>query len=295
MRIYCPICTERHVAYVSDHLDFPKAHIYFCTNCTHWFSSPEPDSLWLDTYYKETYSCQRRRYFGEKYYAIMQRRAAAHLEFIKQYLGMHRNRRVSLCRWKALDFGCGVGAMVAALQQKGADAIGYDSDPVAIDVGRSRWKANIHVSVSNNWDFLQGMFDLLYLSHFVEHLPDIRYSFSNILQFLRPGGYIFIEVPDCFAKMFENNVDTESHLNFFTRNSMVKLLELLKLQLIVCVSCGPPKMQAYNLDDRLHDLGQPEDSTSTIKTIYDGYYDKYYSDEAFGGMWLRCLARKPGG
>lgn len=313
MQAHCPICSESHVVYTDNHLDFHGVHIYFCANCMHWFAHPEPDSALLDRYYLETYSQQRRRYFGEPYYVLMQRRAAAQVMFIKRHIGNRNTQCVPLRGWKVLDMGCGVGALIAALQREGADAIGYDSDPIAIEVGQSRWQANVHVSTSNELDSLRGSFDLLCMSHLVEHLPDIKDSLSNIMQVVRPGGWVFIEVPNCFAEMFKSNVDTESHLHFFTRKSLIWLLQSIDLQVTACESCGPAKFPAYDLYDTSSDGKKLQDSalrfqkamqklqdrvkrilqpSSAIKTIYDGYYDKYYPSEDGGGMWLRCLARK---
>lgn len=78
--------------------------------------------------------------------------------------------------WRIIDWGCGVGELVALLQHKGADMVGYDSDLEAIEVGKKQWSANIGSSSLCDLNVFQGQFDLLLLSHVIEHLPGIRHT-----------------------------------------------------------------------------------------------------------------------
>ncbi len=307
--VVCPLCETTQVVPVARHLDFNAAQIYFCQACRHWFAYPEPASAWLDQYYREIYSPQRRRYFSEAYYLLMERRAAAQIDFIRQQLP--GKTLASLRNCNAIDLGCGVGALVAALEQAGLNAVGYDSDHLAITIGRQRWQANIHVGTLSDHQLLHESFDLLCMSHLVEHLADLCRTLAAILQLLRPGGYLLIEVPDCFTELFTANVDTESHLHFFTRSSLVKLCTALGLQVLACVSCGPPKLLSGQVGAIHQHAQSPGVARSPLlaglsrvkrkfgrllrpsgQTAYDGYYDRYYRDDEPGGIWLRCLARK---
>jgi len=306
----CPICSSQNIGFVSKHNNFPDTGIWFCSLCNYWFGYPEPDGLELERYYDETYSPFRRRYFGEEYYVLMERRAQAQIRFISDCLS-RSSISSSLRGWKIIDWGCGVGALVAALQHRGAEAVGYDSDFEAIDVGQKRWGANISVNSSYDLSLFQGQFDLLLLSHVVEHLSDIRQTLRGLLKVLRPGGFVFIEVPNCFGEMFLPEMDTESHLHFFSKQSLILLLEGLGVQVLTCVSCGPQKQPLF------HQTQIPEttklatrmvrriklipklvvsllgDNAKQTRTIYDGYYDKYY-ERANLGIWIRCLAQLKG-
>jgi 2-polyprenyl-3-methyl-5-hydroxy-6-metoxy-1,4-benzoquinol methylase len=207
--------------------------------------------------------------------------------------------------WKTIDWGCGVGALVASLQHRGADAVGYDSDSEAIAVGRERWAANIHMSTSFDLSRFHNQFDLLLLSHVVEHLPDIRETMRNLLKVLRPPGYVFIEVPNSSADIFVTEMDPESHLHFFSKRSLTLLLESLGVQVLACVSCGPSRQLTIhqkqtsaipNLAQRsvvrmkalLQQMGNRLGIRARhVGTIYDGFYEHYQLDES--GLWLRCL------
>ncbi len=302
----CPICSGQDISFVLNHNDFPGTGIWFCSPCDYWFVYPEPDVLELNRYYKETYGAKRSRYFGEEYYVLMERRAKAQLRFIKRCLsqsGMWSDLR----GWKTIDWGCGVGALVASLQHAGADAVGYDSDSEAIAVGQRRWKANVQVNTSYDLSRFYNQFDLLLLSHVVEHLPNIRETMRNLLKVLRLGGYVFIEVPNSSSEVFVAEMDPESHLHFFSRQSLTLLLTGLGVQVIACVSCGPPKVTAVGQEQTskishlakrfvvggkalLQSTGERVGIRAKhVRTIYDGFYEHYPSDET--GLWLRYVGR----
>lgn len=304
----CPICSLPDTVFVSEHADFPSSSIWYCSDCNHWFAHPEPNNDTLAIHYRVIYSKQRHQYFGEPYNLLMERRATAQIQFIKQHLLSKENVDGLRC-FKTLDIGCGVGALTAHLQREGADSIGYDSDGLAIEIGRKRWNANIHINTADGLNNLHGQFDLLTLSHIVEHLPDVSLTLTSILEHLRPGGYVFVEVPNCFSEMFTAKIDRESHLHFFSQRSLRRLLlKRMKLNVLSCETCGPPKLQACNIDGQSLRtatvkrfiskittfprgvFGKLVYQSSHIRTIYDGYYDFYPGND--NGLWLRCLAQK---
>lgn len=309
----CPICSENNTKIIIDHSDFPQARIYSCWHCNHWFAHPEPEAAWLDDYYKHTYGKARSSYFGVEYDTIMCRRAASQIAFIRNQLRKSLGRSVSLSGWKVLDPGCGIGALVARLQRVSGHAVGYDSDPIAINRGRENWHANLYVGRPKELDLDWGTFDLVCLSHVVEHLSNLTDSIAYMISAVRPGGYVFVEIPNSSAEMFEKRVDTESHLHFFTRDSLMKLLTSSGLTVIACQSCGPPKNLFYDLGlsvnisvtiyDRLTRLmrntvslvGKAQEAFGLnhfVQTDYDGYFNRYDPPERPSGIWLRCLARR---
>jgi 2-polyprenyl-3-methyl-5-hydroxy-6-metoxy-1,4-benzoquinol methylase len=272
--------------------------------CRHWFGYPEPNILDLDRYYREIYSPRRKSYFGEEYYVFMERRAKAQSRFIEESLSRCAIP-INMQQWRIMDWGCGIGALVAEFQHRGSDVIGYDSDLEAIEIGQKRWTANITLSSSHDLDVCHGLIDLLLLSHVIEHFSNIRQTLQDLIQVLKPGRFVFIEVPNCSSDMFNVPADHESHLNFFSSQSLIRLLENLGVQVITCLSCGPPREQTIpkqqsspNYDSSplmvrgmnfLQKLTSIRMRDKHIRTIYDGFYDHYSPDE--NGMWLRCLAR----
>jgi 2-polyprenyl-3-methyl-5-hydroxy-6-metoxy-1,4-benzoquinol methylase len=302
----CPICHGSDAGFVSRHSDFPGTAICSCARCNHWFAFPEPDGPSLARYYREIYSGRRASYFSDAYYSVMEQRAAAQIRFIERSLDDCRIQ-AALPGRTAIDWGCGVGALVAALQRYGVVAVGYDSDLAAIEIGRQKWGTNIWLNTSDDVSRFRHEFDLLLLSHTLEHFAGIEEAMRRLLTVVRPGGWVFIEVPNSSAGLFTDEMDHESHLHFFSRQSLMLLLQRLGVRVLTCVSCGPSMGVAVGRDGS-KELSGPVGRAALalrllyqrmvprrrreaghIETMYDGFYERYQRGD--DGLWLRCLGR----
>jgi|GEM_PF-3238511 len=296
----CPVCDCGKTETTARHSDFDGVSVFRCMNCSHHFAYPEPDSNQLAVYYGRAY---RKYRLGPSYCKLMRRRADAQIQFIKRYL---ISSAESFAEWKVCDMGCGIGFLVTQFEREGALAKGYDLDPTVIRFGKKHWKSDLHVGGLEATNLSGQNFDLLCLSHVLEHLPDIRKSFGKALDGLGDAGHVFVEVPHYPEKMFLSPLDMESHLHFFTPRSLTALLKGLGLYVIACATCGPREHPTPNWEgnrgsraaamigwlwNRILVLLNQRDR---IKTIYDGFYESYYQTPGEGGIWIRCLARKKG-
>jgi SAM-dependent methyltransferase len=100
---------------------------------------------------------------------------------------------------RVVDLGCGLGDFVELLVAQGIDAVGVDSDPVAVQTMRD---GGIPVVGGDVFAYLRSLSSEsvggVFASHLVEHLPYdkvlelLRLSY----QALRPGGTIVLTTPD---------------------------------------------------------------------------------------------------
>ena len=293
----CPVCDCVRTETTARYSDFDGVSVFQCMNCSHHFAYPEPDSYHLALYYGRVY---RKHRLGPSYSELMRRRADAQIQFIKRGL---LTAAESFAEWKVCDMGCGIGALVAQFEREGALAKGYDLDPTIIRFGKKHWKSDLRVGGLETARLQGRDFDLLCLSHVIEHLPDIQRSIGKALDGLKQDGYLFIEVPRYTAEMFESPLNLESHLHFFTPTSLTALLKGQGLSVIACATCGPRKpgwevnkgscssAKIRLIWNRILLLLNRRD---LIKTVYDGFYATYYQTPEAGGIWIRCLARKKG-
>jgi SAM-dependent methyltransferase len=293
----CPLCSSSRVDFVQGHADFTASAIHHCSDCSFWFGAPVPSEPELSHYYRTTYARNRTWAGSPEYIALMQRRAAAQRKFIGLELPEIHS---------ALDVGCGVGALVVELRRFGVEAVGYDSDESVIRIGRMRWGANIHTGGLVGAE--EGKrFDLLCLSHVVEHFRAPVTDLETLAHQVRPGGWLLVEVPQTLPWVFDSSFNPESHLGFHTAKSLGILSRAAGLEVVRLRNCGPfltrlpvkamgPWWKRIGPGVRRRaaaGLGRFFQDSWPVRTVYDGYFDRYHGEGDERGTWLRALLRRP--
>lgn len=95
-----------------------------------------------------------------------------------------------------LDAGCGKGDFLAAAVPRVARAVGLESNPAA---AAEAVKRELEVSTSDAAEFSKdhaGVFDAVCAFHVVEHLSAPVPFLHFLLECLRPGGSLFLSVPN---------------------------------------------------------------------------------------------------
>ena len=109
---------------------------------------------------------------------------------------------------RVVEVGCGKGAFVEILRNKGFNAVGYDNTYQ----GDSPFIRKLFFSTNTHE---QG--DLLVLRHVLEHIPNPWRFLSSLAEANRGKGYLYIEVPDLDWTL-KNSVFTDfsyEHVNYF--------------------------------------------------------------------------------
>jgi 2-polyprenyl-3-methyl-5-hydroxy-6-metoxy-1,4-benzoquinol methylase len=161
---------------------------------------------------------------------------------------------------RLIDFGCGAGVMVAELAQAGYQMIGIDASKEMIEHARQQVAAR-----QLNCDFLSGDVaalttlpsdhDGLIASSVLEYLPHPKDALAIMSERIRPGGYLFVSVPNQLAlvRRLERALRFPARLawhfplpiawaryakylqisrNHFTKNGMEKWCQELNLELL---------------------------------------------------------------
>ena len=129
---------------------------------------------------------------------------------------------------RILDIGCANGGMLGSLKAAGFTALcGLDPSPACAantrDLGVDAFAGSLFAIPPE-----AGQFDVVLLSHVLEHVQDLAGALSQIRSVLRPGGMLYLEVPDAtryaeFLAAPYQEFNTE-HINHF---SVVALQNLL--------------------------------------------------------------------
>ena len=130
----------------------------------------------------------------------------------------NRNARV-------LDAGCATGALLGFLRDKGFHGVvGLDPSADAVAIAKS-----VHRVAAVTGSFLfppagLGVFDVVVLSHTLEHLPLVTEAIDRLRDLLVPGGVAYVEVPNA-ARYWEHLVSpfhdfNTEHINHFSLASL---------------------------------------------------------------------------
>jgi SAM-dependent methyltransferase len=138
---------------------------------------------------------------------------------------------VSLSHRRALDIGCGDGRFLAALQARGWEALGLETDPVAAELARRRTGAAILEQAVEKASIEAGSVQLVTLLHVLEHVADPRTVLAAARRSLSAGGGLFIAVPNIAsleAAAFRSvwySLDLPRHYWGFTPHTLTRLVE----------------------------------------------------------------------
>jgi len=75
-------------------------------------------------------------------------------------------------RGRLLEIGCGSGAFLERMRQLGWEVAGFEPDPVAAEIARTRRGLDVRAGTLEAAGFAEGTFDAVALHHVIEHLPD---------------------------------------------------------------------------------------------------------------------------
>jgi 2-polyprenyl-3-methyl-5-hydroxy-6-metoxy-1,4-benzoquinol methylase len=111
------------------------------------------------------------------------------------YYGRHLDRMAFPTPGRLLDLGCGSGAFLARARDMGWQVTGCDPDPAAVAACRSQGLAVIEGDAfASALD--AGGFDVVTLSHAIEHVGDPAAVVRRVGALLAPGGCVWLALPN---------------------------------------------------------------------------------------------------
>jgi SAM-dependent methyltransferase len=97
---------------------------------------------------------------------------------------------------RCLEVGPGQGLDLLCLRLLGWDAHGLEVDPVAAEHARKTSGCDVRAGTLDSTDYPAEHFDLVYMRHVFEHLPDPAGSLRRCLELLQPGGRLVLLYPN---------------------------------------------------------------------------------------------------
>jgi 2-polyprenyl-3-methyl-5-hydroxy-6-metoxy-1,4-benzoquinol methylase len=169
--------------------------------------------------------------------------------FNSRWENLYRNFRKFKKKKKILDIGCGWCQSLIYFKKKGYDCYGFDPSKEAVEYGVKN-KINVkHAGIDEIKIFGNKKFDIVTLLNVLEHLTDPIEALSKIKNILNKKGLLVIDVPNDFndfqlagRKLHDLHkwwVVPPRHLNYFSKDSLVKLLKSLGFKILHTESSFP--------------------------------------------------------
>jgi len=131
-----------------------------------------------------------------------------------------------------LDIGCAKGGLLITMQQHGYQHLtGLDPSPNCVQQVRQQGIRAIQGGLfAENFgtEQLEDRYDCVILSHILEHVVDLQTAVRRTVPLVKPGGFLYIEVPDA-ARYTRYYVAPYSyfeleHINHFDRQALDNLM-----------------------------------------------------------------------
>lgn len=151
-----------------------------------------------------------------------------------------------------LDYGCGWGGFLNLSRQVSKKSSGYE---IMLPCLKYINKNNFFQTYSNKNSLKNKKFDLIFLFHVLEHLPNQISELTFLKKLLKKNGKIIIEVPHAKDKLisnkelvsFKNFTFWSEHLILHTKYSLKKFLKSAGFKKIQVQN-----FQRYNLNNHLN-------------------------------------------
>jgi SAM-dependent methyltransferase len=134
-------------------------------------------------------------------------------------------------RGRLLDLACAAGYFFEQAAKRGWEAHGIDVGEWTREAASRRGLTNLHVGRLIDLGFPDEHFDVVHAAQLFEHLTNPRDELAEIHRILRPGGVIYVDVPNYRTLPILLGKDDfvlntpPQHINYFTSTTLRSLLQ----------------------------------------------------------------------
>jgi 2-polyprenyl-3-methyl-5-hydroxy-6-metoxy-1,4-benzoquinol methylase len=232
----CPGCGDENISRVlsakDETVSGKKFEIWECKNCSLRFTQNIPEQENIGRYYQSenyiSHSDTKKGFVNNLYHIIRKRTLVQKKNLIETGTGKSSG--------SILDLGAGTGAFLNTMKIAGWDCAGIEPDKTARDKASELY--GIHLKQSEElFSFPAESFDAITLWHVLEHVHQLHEYVQKFSEVLRPGGKLFIAVPNYTSKdaqiygSYWAAYDVPRHLYHFSPKAMERLLNAHGLRL----------------------------------------------------------------
>jgi 2-polyprenyl-3-methyl-5-hydroxy-6-metoxy-1,4-benzoquinol methylase len=174
-----------------------------------------------------------RRRYQDAYFDYEMENEQAFFRLMLQGLGDIRFQRIEDAlngNKRFLDVGCATGMLLEHMKGRGWHVQGVEICAPAARYGVEQRDVSIEVATLEESRLPAASFDVVHLSHLIEHVPDPRGFLEEAARVTKPGGYLVLVTPDIAgfqAKLFGKRWRSAiaDHLHLFSYRRLRNLIE----------------------------------------------------------------------
>ena len=163
-----------------------------CHDCGLVWTDPRPSADDTREFYSEKY---RRQYKA----TLQPKMKHVYRDVNRAITRFNRIRSLLVPGMKILDVGAGGGFFPYVVKQNGFAVTGLEPNTGYAEYAREEFQLDIKTGFIQDVDFEKNSFDIITLNHVLEHLEDPYSALCHLRIWLRPGGYLNVEVPNIEA------------------------------------------------------------------------------------------------
>jgi SAM-dependent methyltransferase len=202
-----------------------------------------------------------------------------------------------------LDIGAGQGMFGVALVNDTAVKLKQyhviESDQFCCRSLEQTWKTcfpAVEFAVVDGFEKIQQTYNLIVLSHILEHVNDPVGMLESLEPHLAPGGCILVDVPH-LDHLYKP--DVFPHISFFSLNSLKIALKRAGFSVQECLAFGRSRNSARDLQNpfacqKLVEKAVYKSRMFLPQKVSVGFYNWLWQPSRGNdqGIWLRAIARK---
>ncbi len=202
-----------------------------CGHCRLSVLSPLPKGREINAFYNQGYyNFNRAVEEGKGYYY------ARHLRRIAE-------------KGRFLDIGCATGFFLSGIRQNCAwEVYGQEMGKAAASYAREKMGLRVKDVPLEKAHYPKNFFDFIHLNNVLEHVPDPALVMAEVGRILKPGGRLYLAVPnggvdrfgykDYHLRLGARATSMDGHLYFFSPPSLTLLAQKAGLRIEKFYSCG---------------------------------------------------------
>jgi 2-polyprenyl-3-methyl-5-hydroxy-6-metoxy-1,4-benzoquinol methylase len=279
--VCCPLCGAAQYQEQLSGADFfmrlpGTFQLVRCSECGLLYQNPRPPLAEIGQYYPNHYGSYDSAKAGLRARRGMMRWIIQRGQFKRcRLIEQNVPARTGTPR-KLLDIGCASGLFLEAMQSyPGWQVEGVELNQAAAHATSARIGVPVFAGPFEQAQYADGAFDAITLWDVLEHLHEPLASLREIRRILRPGGVLFVRVPNAasyVARMcgrYWSGYDLPRHMTLFTPRTLAQALGQAGFRERLCVFSSGSYLAALHSLRFAMDDGRlkPEQAASIHRTL----------------------------